>query len=325
MFMVLAATLLTGSTGMPVVTDSAESRPITLDTPTGKLYGTELLPAGSGRHPVVLIVAGSGPTDRDGNSPVPLPSGKPLHTDAYRLLAEALAANGIASVRYDKRGVAASASAMAGKSEIDLTFETGIQDAVAWLDLLRADRRFSSVVVAGHSEGSLVGMVAAARAKADGFVSLEGAGRRASAVLRSQLAAQGVPLEMYGTTLDTLDAGHTVNGTAPALAMLFRPSVQPYLISWFRYDPAAEIRKLSVATLVIQGTHDVQTSVQDAKLLAAAPGAKLVLVDGMTHVLKDGPADATAQLAVYTDPSTPLDPTVVAAVVAYARAAPQPR
>ncbi len=325
----LSALLVASLTLTPVLqpqSDSATLQPIRLKTATGDIFGTLLVPPGSGRHPVVLIIAGSGPTDRDGNSQAAVAPGKTLHTDSYKLLATALAAKGIASVRYDKRGVAASATAMAGMKENDYRFDMGIDDAAGWIKMLRADPRFTKIIVVGHSEGSLVGMIAAQRVGADGFVSLEGAGRRAAAVLREQLSARGVPAEMYSATLDSLDAGKTVENAPPALAVLFRPSVQPYLISWFKYDPAAEIRKLPFATLVVQGTHDVQTSAEDAKLLTAVPGAKLLMIDGMTHVLKLGPADAAAQVAgVYTDPNVPIVPALVAAIVAYVRTIPHTR
>jgi hypothetical protein len=313
---------MTASTSQP---DSAASQPITLTTPTGDIAGTVVVPAGSGRHAVVLIIAGSGPTDRDGNSAVPLAPGKTLHTDSYKLLAESLAGNGIASVRYDKRGLGASAAAMAGKSESDIRFDTGVDDAAAWIRMLRADARFSKIIVVGHSEGSLVGMIAAQRATADGFVSLEGAGRPAAVVIREQLLAQNVPAAMFQATLDSLAAGKLVEHTAPELASLFRASAQPYLISWFKYDPAAELKKLPYATLVIQGSHDIQTTAKDAEVLAAAPGARLLTIDGMTHVLKQGPADAAGQISsVYTDPATPLAPELVSAIVSYVGKAPAP-
>jgi uncharacterized protein len=315
---------LSSMTPVRTIADSTPSQPITLRTATGDILGSVVVPAGAGRHPVVLIIAGSGPTDRDGNSPIALGPGKTLHTDAYKLLAEALAAQGIASVRYDKRGIAASARAMAGMKESDYRFDMGVDDAAGWLRMLRADARFSRIVVAGHSEGSLIGMIAAQRAPADGFVSLEGAGRPAADVIRAQLVAGGAPPEMFEAALDSLVAGRTIENTSPALASLFRPSAQPYMISWFRYDPAAELKKLSYPTLIIQGTHDVQVSAADASKLAAAPGAKLLTIDGMTHVLKIGPADAAAQVAgVYSDPSVPVAPELVAAIVAYVRAVPQ--
>ncbi|MEO9225678.1 MAG: alpha/beta hydrolase, partial [Gemmatimonadaceae bacterium] len=268
----------------------------------------------------------SGPTDRDGNSPIAVAPGKLLRTDTYKLLAEALGRQGIASVRYDKRGIGASAAAMTDHDESKYRFDTGIDDAAGWIKMLDADSRFSKVVVAGHSEGSLIGMVAAQHAKAEGFISLEGPGRPAAEVLREQLTESGAPVAMFGPILDSLSAGKTVDNSPPVLAALFRLSVQPYLISWFRYDPVTELKKLPYATLVIQGTHDVQVTMKDAKLLATAPGARLVTIDGMTHVLKLGPADAPAQaVSVYSDPKVPLPPQLVSAIVAYVHAAPQPR
>src|SRR5665213_1394538 len=172
---------------VPAKADSVASQPITLKTSTGDLFGSLVVPSGAGKHPVVLIIAGSGPTDRDGNSRIQVAPGKTLHPDTYKILAADLAADGIASVRYDKRGIAASAGAMAGQTEADYRFDTGINDAAAWVKMLRSDPQFSKVVVLGHSEGSLLVMVAIQREKADGFVSLEGAGRPAAVILREQL------------------------------------------------------------------------------------------------------------------------------------------
>jgi uncharacterized protein len=287
---------------------------ITLQTATGKIHGTLVLPAQL-PAPVVLIVAGSGPTDRDGNAGL-------LRPDSYKLLATALAARGIASVRYDKRGIGASASA--ATSEKDLRFETYVEDAAAWLSLLHADARFFTVGLVGHSEGSLVGMLAVQRAPADAFVSLEGAGRPAPVVLREQLKAQ-LPEELNAQAdaiIAQLQQGHTVANTPAELAALFRPSVQPYLISWFKYDPAVEISKLRVPVTIVQGTADLQVTMADADALKAGdPAARLVVVTGMNHVFKYAP-DTTSQSAVvkgYEDASLPVDPHVVDAVASAMR------
>jgi pimeloyl-ACP methyl ester carboxylesterase len=106
------------------------------------------------------------------------------------------------------------------------------------------------------------------------------------------------------------------------LQPLFRPNVQPYLISMFRYDPAAEIAKLEMPALVIGGSHDLQSSVADSRLLAAAqPAARLRIVEGMNHVLKQSPADPQANFATYGDPSLPLDPIFLEAVGGFLREA----
>jgi pimeloyl-ACP methyl ester carboxylesterase len=283
---------------------------VTLTTPTGALHGTLIVPASSRPVPLAVIIAGSGPTDRDGNSP--MLQGK---NNSLKMLAEGLAARGIASVRYDKRGIAGSAKA--GGSEVDLRFTNLADDAAGWVRQYRNDPRFSSIVVVGHSEGSLLGLLATASAKADGFVSLAGAGRPASTVLKEQLSKQ-LPPDMLTTAnrvIDTLVAGHTADFAPPVLAALFRPSVQPYLISWLPLDPAALVAKLTVPVLIVQGKHDVQVSVTDAQLLAKAqPRAKLVLVDSMNHVFKKTALELAAQQASYGDPTLPVVPQLITAV-----------
>jgi len=312
-FLVAAGSAL-ATTAFPD-TARADDADITLATKTGNIFGTLRLPATAGRVPVVIIIAGSGPTDRDGNSPL-----LPGKGNTQKLLASALAAGGIASVRYDKRGIGASRLALT--SESDIRFEAYIDDAAAWVAMLRSDRRFSHVTIAGHSEGSLIGMVAARTAAADGFVSLEGAGRPSAAILREQL--QKLPPATFAQAdaiIASLQAGKTVSDVPPELMTLFRASVQPYLISWFRYDPAAEIAKLHIPVAIVQGTADVQVTMTDANALAGAnPRAKLVVVPGMNHVLKHAP-DTSSQAAIlsgYTDPALPVEPAVTDAVATIA-------
>jgi uncharacterized protein len=295
--------------GLPVV--ALASADMTLTTATGKLAGTLELPATSGAPPIVLIIAGSGPTDRDGNSPA-----LPGKNDALKQLALGLASRGVASLRYDKRGVGASAPAMV--SEADLRFDTYVDDAVAWIKELRAQKRFARVVVAGHSEGSLIGMLAAVRAPADGYVSLEGAGRPAQTILHDQVQkSASAPPELKAESdrvLAELAAGRTVNDVSPALAPLFRASVQPYMISWFRYDPAHEIAAVRGPAAIVQGTADVQvTRVDGDALHAALPTARYVVVEGMNHVLKHAPDTSSdaALLAGYTNPALQIEPIVV--------------
>ncbi len=304
--------------GLPVGAEAAESD-ISLATATGTLYGTLTTPAGAGPFAAVLIIAGSGPTDRNGNNP-----GLPGKDDTYKLLASALAANGLASVRYDKRGIGASAAAAPAGGEAALRFDTFADDAAAWLQMIHADRRFSRAIIAGHSEGSLLGMLAAQRAPAAAYVSLEGPGRPAPAVLREQLKPK-LPPAMYAQAdaiISSLQAGKTVpyDNSSP-LAALFRESIQPYLISWFKYDPSVEIGKLQIPVTIVQGTADVQVFVEDAQdLQKGNPRAKLVIVQGMNHVLKHAPDTSTqsAILAGYSNPDLPVEPQVVQAVASAA-------
>jgi len=294
---------------------AAPSDTITLDTPNGKIAGTLLVPTGSGPMPLVVIIAGSGPTDRNGNSPL-----LPGANNSLKLLAEGLAERGIASVRYDKRGVAASAKAMV--SEADLRFDMYADDAAGWIRRLRADPRFSTITVVGHSEGSLLGMLATQRGSADGYVSIAGAGRAADKVLREQLGKQLPPdlLSFANKGLDGLLAGRTIDSVPPPLASLFRPSVQPYMISWLRVDPQVEIKRLGVPALIIQGTLDAQVPVGDAELLARAePKAKLLMIEGMNHVFKRTAADQAAQRASYSDPNLPVAPELSEGIATFVK------
>ena len=278
----------------------------------GTLYGTLTIPAGSGPFPIALIIAGSGPTDRNGNSPL-----STIRTDAYKLLAHDLAARGIASLRYDKRLVGQ--SAIPGANENTLRFDDFVGDAERWVGSLSTDKRFSGVSIIGHSEGSLIGMIAAQRTPAVvSYVSLEGAGRPAPDVLLQQFHDANASAADIATTqhiLADLRNGKTVANVDRSLYLLFRPSVQPYLISWFRYDPAVEISKLTIPALIVQGTTDIQIGVPDAQRLKdAAPSAKLALISGMNHILRDAPADRSANIATYSQPSLPLDSTLVSTI-----------
>jgi pimeloyl-ACP methyl ester carboxylesterase len=270
------------------------------------------LPDGDARVPAVLILPGSGPTDRNCNGP-----GR-FHTDAYKLIAVELAKQGVASLRIDKRGVAASTNA--ATKEEDLRFDTYVDDAVAWVAFLKQQKRVGRIVILGHSEGALVGSIAAQRQGVDAVISLAGAGFRAGDILRRQLGPQlhaDLKTRAFAAIAE-LEAGRAVPNAPAELAAYFRSSVQPYLISWFKYDPAAELAKLKMPVLIVQGTTDIQVTVDDAKALAAAkPDAKLVLVEGMNHILRAAPLDRAANAATYSQPTLPLKPELMPALITF--------
>lgn len=307
----LAAALAILAAG-PVSTD------IALPAQPAPLHGTLLTPPDASAAAVIL--PGSGPTDRDGNSPMGVAAG------TYRLLAEGLAQQGIATLRIDKRGIAASAAA--GPAEADLRFDAYVADARAWAAEAASRAGKPCAWLIGHSEGALVALKAvqggpnADTGKICGLVLLSGAGRPAGAVLREQMAAVPEPMKTQAFSILTeLEAGRAVADTPPALAALFRPSVQPYLISWLPLDPAALIAAYDGPVFIGQGTTDLQVGVADAQALAAAdPRAKLKLWDGVNHVLKTAPAARVANLATYADPALPLAPGVAQDVAAFIRA-----
>ena len=316
-----SALLLFTSAARAQVTAPFTSTDVTLSTATGTLHGTLLAPSAPAKVPVVFIHPGSGPTDRDGNSRL-----LPGQNNSLKLLAEGLAAQGIASLRIDKRGIGASAGAMT--AEKDLRFDTYVDDALAWLRWLKTDLRFTRIVVVGHSEGALIGAAAAGRLPADGYVSLSGAGLPAATILRRQLAGKLPPdlVDVNERILTSLEHGHTVDTIPPALFTLYRPSVQPYLISWFAYDPAAIVGHLAMPVLLANGSTDLQIDTSDvAALTHAKKDARLLWVPGMNHVLKLVSGDLQAQLPSYGDPALPVAPALIAGVADFVRGlAPRP-
>lgn len=289
-------------------------RPYDLDTGNGVLRGTLLLPQTASPPPLALLVAGSGPTDRDGNNPE---GGR----NAYlQRLAESLAAQGIASLRYDKRGVARSRPA--APNEEQLSVEGYAEDLIAWSDKLAADPRFGPQVLVGHSEGALIASLAAPHSKAAGLVLIAGSGRPIDQVLREQLAVR-LPSPLLAQAdgiLDRLRAGQLQPQVPKPLQALFRPSVQPYLISLFHYDPARALAQVRQPTLILQGTHDIQVDVADAqRLQRAKPDAELQLIGGMNHVLRIVAADPAQQLASYNNPQLPLARELVERLAGFIR------
>jgi pimeloyl-ACP methyl ester carboxylesterase len=285
---------------------------LALKTDTGTLHGTLDLPAKPGPWPVVLIHAGSGPTNRDGNGPL-------TRTDNLKMVGRALAAEGIAAVRIDKRGMGASAPALA--KEEDVRIGTYAADVTAWVELLRKDSRFTKVGYIGHSEGALIGLVAAKTAKFDAFVSLCGPGRPLQDVLREQLK-KNLPDALYKQSdaiIADLEAGRAVKDPPKELAALFRPSVQPFLISVFKADPAKLAAQVTVPFLIVSGSTDIQVTADDAKALADANlKAKLVTLSEMNHVLKSvAGTHRLLQLPSYSDPSLQLHPKLGPELVSF--------
>ncbi|MFW9269418.1 alpha/beta hydrolase [Pseudomonas sp. NR3] len=308
---VLSLTLFTGLV-CGVAQATVLQRPISLDTGNGELFGSLLLPKSDTPVPVVLIISGSGPTDRDGNNP------EGGRNDSLKRLAWVLARQNIASVRYDKRGVAASLAAT--PDERNLSVEAYVADAVAWSHKLAADPRLGPLILLGHSEGALIASLAAPQANAAAVISVAGSARPIDEVLRQQLSARLPPPLMLRSNelLDSLKAGRPDPNVPAQLQVIFRPSVQPYLISLFRQDPAQAFAALKMPALIIQGSHDIQVSVEDARQLKVAkPDAELALIKGMNHVMRIVPNDVKRQLASYKDPNLPLAAELSAHILSF--------
>lgn len=306
----LASALVLGAVASSA--DAIETEEVSIRADGAFLHAVLTIPGTVGPVPVALILPGSGPTDRDGNQPG-------FRNDVYRLIAEGLAANGVASLRIDKRGIGASAGAV--RSELELTVEIYRRDAVAWADRLLSDERFSDLFLVGHSEGALYAILAAETVPAAGLVLIAGLGRPAAATIRWQLDRSGLPAslrEAAEAVLSELEAGRRVAEPPHALDALFRASVQPYLISWFALDPAERLADLSIPALVMHGAADFQVPVEEARFLAAArDDVDLVVLDDVNHVLRSAPADREASFATYSRPDLPLADGVVAEIAGF--------
>lgn len=285
---------------------SAQEHNIVLETETGNIDGTLLLPKKPKKVPVVILISGSGPTDRNGNNPQ-------MKNNSLKMLAQSLYEKGIATLRFDKRGVAESTLSM--EEEADMRFETYIHDVNSWVYLLAKNPRFSKIFIAGHSEGSLIGMVAAQQCQqVAGFISICGAGYSADEILRKQLQSQ-LSEDFFiqaNAMIDTLKSGKKLNFVPSDFYILFRPSVQPYLISWFRFNPQREIATLKIPTLLIQGGNDIQVEVDNVeRLLENLPTAEAVIIPSMNHVLKNCKSRLIKdQLPTYNNPNIPISVTL---------------
>jgi pimeloyl-ACP methyl ester carboxylesterase len=313
--MKFAASILAVIVAATTNVSAAEIR-LSIEGPSGALQGTLAAPDGGPKAPVAIIIPGSGPTDRDGNNPLGVTAGM------YRLLAEALAAKGVSTIRIDKRGMFGSSAAAADADNVRMTDLA--DDVRAWGQ--EAQKRTSArcAWLIGHSEGSLVALITAQQPEGIcGLILVAGAGRKMGDILREQLKANpaNAPLLAQAlAALTELEAGRhvDVSNMHPALAALLRPSVQGFLIDQMSYDPAQLLARYAGPVLVLQGTTDLQMSMQDAQRLAGArQGVTMVALDGVNHVLKIAPADPAANFATYGNSALPIAPSLVEAIMSF--------
>lgn len=286
-------------------------RKVYINPKSGFVRGTQSFPRGADTVLACLIIPGSGPTDRNGNN------GYILQTNMYKMLSDSLAAKGYAVLRYDKHGIGDSREV--DFNEYNLKFEDYVRDAAEWIKDLKKNKYFKKVVVIGHSEGSLIGMLSADTSGADGFISIAGAAKSADNIILNQLKSQQLSLYEEAVRITKrIKAGEKVDTISPMLQSVYRPAVQNYLRTWFRYTPTDEIQKMKMPILLIQGSTDFQVGVSEAnELKTAKPDAELLVIDGMNHVLKSAPTDKKKNLTTYVDNTIPLHPALIPGIVAF--------
>ena len=266
------------------------------------LHGT-LIESESLNSTLAVIIAGSGPTDRDGNN-------VNIKGNYLMMLAEGLNENGISTFRYDKRGVGKSLGDITSPDEIKFT--DYINDAISIINHFRETKKYKRITVIGHSEGALIGMIAS-RSIADSFISIAGAGEDYLTLIERQLSIQPEYIKSMSTPiLKKLKNKKPVDSVPPLLNSLFRSDVQMYLIDASSYLPVVEISKLDIPVLIIQGTHDIQIDVDDAiKLDLAAKNSQLELIEGMNHVFRQASENRLLNLQTYGNPNIPIDNNMV--------------
>lgn len=282
--------------------------------PQGPLKGS-LIDVGKGA-PVAIIIPGSGPTDRDGNNPLGV---KAAH---LRMLAQGLAAKGVSTIRIDKRGMFGSKDAHAPGSDTRIADYT--TDIGNWIATAKARTGATCVWLIGHSEGGMVAL-ATAQTRKDlcGVVLAASLGRKMTVVMREQFAknpANAPLMPQVNAVLDSIEAGKIGDTSAmhPAIAPIFSPANQRYLIDTSAYDPGKLIATIKVPAMIVQGARDLQTTMDDANAMKAGqPAAVLKVFPEMNHLLKDAPADPAGNLATYNNPDLPLSPGVVDAIAEF--------
>ncbi|QZE12759.1 alpha/beta hydrolase [Halosquirtibacter laminarini] len=278
---------------------------VTFPSKNIKLNGSLMTPLDQSSNTAVLIISGSGPTDRNGNSTY-------SQTNNLLQIAQFLALHNIASLRYDKRAIQRNNYLIS--EEQNLRFGQFTKDAEAAIQFLKK-KKFKEIFVIGHSQGALIASVAVQKEKVDGLVTLCGAGKTGDQIIEEQINAipqkeftnQAIPI------LKILREGKQTQDVPITLRSLFRPSVQPFLISWFAVDPIEEIHNVKCPILIVAGKQDVQIPIGDSELLykASKKRSKLVILNNMNHVLKDVGPDLKKNRASYNDPNKPISKELV--------------
>ena len=272
-----------------------------------EIQGTLLSPKKQNNTPLAILIAGSGPTNRDGNQ-------AHLKNNSLKYLAEGLAEKEISVFRYDKRIIAQMNKGTVQEDKV--TFEDGVNDALLVVNYFK--KKYKNIIIIGHSEGALIGILVAQKTPVSKLISLSGAGSNSATLIEEQIKKNAPQLkEEAQKVLNLLKKGEQVDNISPYLAPVFRKSVQPYLISWFKYDPTKEITKIKIPVFIIQGTNDLQVERKEAQLLKEAqPKAQLLLVEGMNHILKEVKTIEENQQS-YLNPDIPISPKLIEAIAQF--------
>jgi pimeloyl-ACP methyl ester carboxylesterase len=268
--------------------------------------GTLLKPTSIDKPTLAIIIAGSGPTDRNGNQNF-------LKSNNLKKLAENLSNHNIATFRYDKRIVK---QIKRGNVDKNIMFDNFVTDAISVIEYFKKTNAYSKIYVIGHSQGSLVGMLAA-KDQVDGFISLSGAGQSIDSVIIDQVE-KTAPMYTEDTkrVFGILRTGKSTSEYPAVLSSFFSIEIQPFMMNWMQYNPQNEIKALNMPILIINGTKDLQVSVEEAKLLKeASQHAELKIIDKMNQVLFIIEGDDLENSKSYNESSRAISQEMVTAIL----------
>ena len=270
--------------------------------------GTLLKPNSKDKPKLAILIAGSGPTDRNGNQNF-------LKNNSLKKLAESLSNQGIATFRYDKRVVK---QIKTGNIDKNTMFDDFVKDAISVIEYFKKTGAFSKIYVIGHSQGSLVGMLAG-KDRIDGFVSISGAGKSIDSVVIDQVQ-KTAPQFTQDTkrVFGIMRSGKTTSDYPPALYSIFNLEIQPFMMNWMQYNPKEIIKSLDMPILIINGTNDLQVSTEEAKSLKnAAPSAELKIIEKMNHIMFIIDGDDLENAKSYNESTRSISQEVIDDIVGF--------
>ncbi len=258
------------------------------------------------QQPLLIYIPGSGNPYRNGNQPQ-----FGVNSNYIKQFAEAMTNKNIAFYRFDKRNVTKSNIKHILKS---YEFNDLVNDVRAIVNTFKDDKRFSSINLIGHSQGSLVAMMAATE-HVNKYISLAGIGESVDKTMIRQYNAQSPELaKIVEAHINELTNTGTIEEINPMLMALFAKPNHQFLGSYLKLDPTEEITKLNIPILIINGTKDIQVQVKDAEdLHKACPKSELVIIENMNHVLKIIEKDED-NMASYMSPDFKLSGKLVVVV-----------
>lgn len=272
------------------------------------INGTLLTSIDANKPDLAILIAGYGPTDRDGNQNF-------LKTNNIKKLAIGLTKNGIATFRYDKRIVK---QIRQNNVDKNLSFDDFVADAIDVLDYFKNLNQYNKIYIVGHDQGSLIGMLAA-KDKADGFISIAGAGQTIDSVIIEQIEKTAPQF-----TADTkrifniLKSGKTTTDYPVALSSIFNIETQRFFMSWMKHNPVDIISTLNVPALIINGTKDLQVSEAEALVLKeAAKDASIQIIKNMNHVMVTIAGDDLENSKSYNESQRPLADGLLEKIISF--------